>query len=169
MAAAGATVAWLTASASVSNTFTVGKIAISLDEPNWEENSKIYPGAAISKDPTVTVNANSEDCYVYAMVDNKLNGLVANAVTLNIQSGWTQMSTVGTKTVYRYNSVVPLSDHDLDLTPLFTTATVSTTAVTEENISLLTGGKIEIKAYAHQSNATTQIAADTAALAYLLS
>ena len=164
--AAGETIAWLTASATVSNTFTVGKIAITLSEPSWTQNSKLYPGAVIGKDPTITVTANSEDCYVYAMVDNGLNDIIANAVALNISSDWTAIDTTGAKTVYRYKAVVPLNAADQPLTPVFTSVTVSGTAVTESNIATLGGEKIDIKAYAHQSNATTQASADAAALAY---
>ena len=153
--AAGGTIAWLTASASLSNTFTVGSIAITLTEPSWVQSSKLYPGAVIDKDPTVTVTANSEDCYVYAMVDNQLSGIVANAAVLNVHPDWAAIRTSGTKTVYRYNGVVPQSTADRTLT-----------AVTEANIVSLGGGKIEIKAYAHQSNATTQADADAAALTH---
>ncbi len=161
--AAGGTIAWLTASASVSNTFTVGNIAITLDEPAWSDGSKLYPGAVIAKNPTIKVTAGSEDCYVYAMVDNQLNGKIADAVTLNVHSDWTPIATSGTKTVYRYKAVVTLNPADQPLTSVFTTVTVSSTAVTEANIALLSNGKIEIKAYAHQANATDQAAADAAA------
>lgn len=166
--AVGGTIAWLTASASVTNTFTVGKIAITLTEPAWTAGSKIYPGAVISKNPTITVTADSEDCYVYAMVDNQLNGSIANAAALNVHADWTSIGTSGTKTVYRYKTIVLLNPADQGLTPVFTAVTVSGTAVTEANIALLNNGKIEVKAYAHQSNMTTQAAADAAALAYLL-
>ena len=167
--AAGATIAWLTASAEVTNTFTVGKIAISLDEPLWDAASdhKIYPGAQISKDPTVTVTADSEACYVYVMVDNQINATLASAVALNIDTtNWTAIKTSGSKTVYRYKAIVPLSDTDTELPEVFTTVTVSSTVVTEDNIDDLDGKTIVIKAYAHQSSATTQGAADTAALAH---
>jgi predicted ribosomally synthesized peptide with SipW-like signal peptide len=164
--AVGGTIAWLTASASLANTFTVGKIAISLTEPHWTQDSKLYPGAVIGKDPTISVTANSEDCYVYAMVDNQLNGTVSNAVTLNIHTDWTAIRTSGTKTVYRYKAVVPLSNANTTLTPVFTSVSISETTVKEANISSLNGAKIEIKAYAHQANATTQADVDSAALAY---
>jgi predicted ribosomally synthesized peptide with SipW-like signal peptide len=164
--AVGATVAWLTASASVSNTFTVGKIAITIAEPTWASNSKIYPGAIISKDPTITVTAGSEDCYVYAMVDNQLNGTISGAVSLNVPADWAVIGTNNTKTVYRYNATVASSAADQTLTPVFTTVTVSGSVVTEANINSLNNGKIDVKAYAHQSNATTPGDADAAALAH---
>ncbi len=164
--AAGVTVAWLTATAEVSNTFTVGNIAITIAEPSWTSNSKLYPGAVIAKNPTITVTADSEDCYVYAMVDNQLNGTLPGAVSLDTSADWTAIGTSGTKTVYRYKAVVALNAADQPLTPVFTTVTVSETVVTEANIASLNDGKIDVKAYAHQSNATTQGAADAAALAH---
>ena len=96
------------------------------------------------------------------MVDNQLNATLANAVTLNIHSDWTVVGTPGNKTVYRYKAIVPLNGSDTVLTPVFTTVTVSTAVVTEENIDDLDGKTIVIKAYAHQSNATDQTAADAA-------
>lgn len=76
----GATVAYLTAEDTVVNTFTVGDVAITLDEAKVgtdgkaltgdaaqrvKANSyKLLPGMTYDKDPTVTVKANSEDTYV---------------------------------------------------------------------------------------------------------
>lgn len=164
--AAGVTVAWLTSSAAISNTFTVGKIAITMSEPGWIADSKIYPGAQIAKNPTISVTADSEDCYVYAMIDNKLGAEIPGAVTLNISSDWTQVGTSGTKTVYRYHAVVAMSSSDQPLTPVFSTVQISTTAVTETNIGLLDGKKIDVQAFAHQSNAISMADADAAALAH---
>lgn len=72
--ALGGTAAWLiTKSDTVTNTFTKGNITLSLSEPSWQTNFinsegvgtyKAIPGDLIPKDPTVTVGANSVDCYV---------------------------------------------------------------------------------------------------------
>lgn len=77
--AAFGTVAYMTDSDQVTNTFTVGNISINVDEENVdgdmdadgniperdkENNYKLVPGAKYVKDPTITVEANSEDCYV---------------------------------------------------------------------------------------------------------
>ena len=161
--AAGTTLAWLTASAEVSNTFTVGKIAITLTEGSWTNNSKIYPGAEIDKDPQVKVTAGSEDCYVYVMVDNQLGAAIVGAVTLDTSPDWTAIRTSGTKTVYRYKAIVPLSSTDTALTKVFTKVKISSNLVTETNISLLDGKKIDVKAFAHQSNAILPGDADAAA------
>ncbi len=67
------TMAYLTSSDTVTNTFTVGKVEIKLDEtdvtnptgPRVKANSyKLMPGTTYTKDPTVTVKAGSEESYV---------------------------------------------------------------------------------------------------------
>lgn len=71
------TVAYLTASDSVQNTFTVGKVKINLDEARVTEdgkpvgtdrvkanNYKLIPGVTYTKDPTVTVLNGSVESYV---------------------------------------------------------------------------------------------------------
>lgn len=67
------TMAYLTSTAKVENTFTIGKVEITLDEtdvtnpngPRVKANSyKLMPGTTYTKDPTVTVKAGSEESYV---------------------------------------------------------------------------------------------------------
>lgn len=71
------TVAYLTASDSVQNTFTVGKVRINLDEAKVTEDGKpvgtdrvkenrykLIPGVTYTKDPTVTVVNGSVESYV---------------------------------------------------------------------------------------------------------
>ena len=67
------TMAYLTSTDTVTNTFTVGKVEITLDEtdvtnpngPRVKANSyKLMPGTTYTKDPTVTVKAGSEESYV---------------------------------------------------------------------------------------------------------
>ena len=85
----GGSVAWLTAtSAPVTNTFTYGDINITLTETTGG-NYKIIPGVDISKDPKMTVEANSEACWLFVKVEQ--NGtFVANKVTYSIADGWTK-------------------------------------------------------------------------------
>lgn len=67
------TMAYLTSTDTVTNTFTVGKVEIKLDETDVtnptgsrvQANSyKLMPGTTYTKDPTVTVKAGSEESYV---------------------------------------------------------------------------------------------------------
>lgn len=75
------TMAYLTSTDTVTNTFTVGKVAITLDEADVNEfgvvdgtgrvegnEYKLLPGHTYIKDPTVTVVAKSEDAYVRMLV-----------------------------------------------------------------------------------------------------
>ena len=77
----GATLAYLTSKDEVVNTFTVGNVQIKLDEADVKTDGTIdtnervkaneyhlMPGHSYIKDPTVTVLAKSEDCYVRAFV-----------------------------------------------------------------------------------------------------
>lgn len=59
------------------NEFTVGNVNIDLTEPNWEGNANLMPGASFGKDPTITVDANSQDCYAFLKLDmNKYVSLI---------------------------------------------------------------------------------------------
>lgn len=72
------TIAYLTANDTVTNTFTVGQVAIKLDEAKVTEDGKavtpvervkknrykLLPGHTYTKDPTVTVLSGSESSYI---------------------------------------------------------------------------------------------------------
>ena len=72
------TMAYLTSNDTVTNTFTVGKVAIKLDEAKVDDDGKavagadrvkaneykLLPGLTYTKDPTVTVLDGSEESYV---------------------------------------------------------------------------------------------------------
>ena len=76
------TMAFLTSTASVENTFTVGSVKITLDEAKvttdgkpvanaarvTENSYKLMPGHTYTKDPTIHVDAASEDCFIRAKV-----------------------------------------------------------------------------------------------------
>lgn len=81
------TMAYLTSTAKVENTFTIGKVEITLDEtdvtnptgPRVKANSyKLMPGTTYTKDPTVTVKAGSEKSYVRMKVTfNNAKAIIA--------------------------------------------------------------------------------------------
>ena len=89
--AVGGTVAWLVAKTDpVVNTFTYGDINITLTETTGEDY-KIIPGVDIGKDPKVTVNANSEACWLFVKVD-EVGTFVADKVTYSVADGWTALT-----------------------------------------------------------------------------
>lgn len=89
--AIGGTLAWLTdKTASVKNTFTVGDINIELTETTT--NYKMVPGNTISKDPKVTVKANSEACWLFVKVEKSAN--FDSFMTYDMADGWTEHPSV---------------------------------------------------------------------------
>lgn len=86
--AIGGTLAWLTDKTDpVKNTFAVGDINIELTETTT--NYKMVPGNTISKDPKVTVKANSEACWLFVKVEKSSN--FDNFMTYEMADGWTAL------------------------------------------------------------------------------
>ena len=142
----GATVAYLTATTGVvTNTFTVGSVAITLDETDVDlygvkdgetrvvKNSyKLINGHEYTKDPTVHVTAGSEQCFVFVKVVNPIaayEGTVEDdPATTDIDetvkkiadqmtdNGWVALA--GETNVYYYNNVVDAREAKKDL-PVF--------------------------------------------------
>lgn len=84
----GGTLAWLTdQTAEVKNTFTVGDINIGLTETTTDY--KMVPGNTIAKDPTVTVKANSEACWLFVKVTESTG--LKDFITYAIAEGWTAL------------------------------------------------------------------------------
>lgn len=122
------TVAYLTSNDTVKNTFTVGKVKITLDEtkvtpdgkidttdstPVKANEYKLMPGHTYVKDPTIHVDADSEDCWLFVKVENGLETVeatdddsyktIANQLTAN---GWTLVE----GKVYAYNDKAAASE-----------------------------------------------------------
>lgn len=90
--AIGGTLAWLTDKTDpVVNTFTVGDINIELTESE-NLNLKMVPGNTITKDPKVTVKANSEACWLFVKVEESAN--FDNFMTYAMADGWTALPDV---------------------------------------------------------------------------
>ena len=84
----GGTLAWLTdQTAEVKNTFTVGDINIDLTETTTDY--KMVPGNTIAKDPTITVKANSEACWLFVKVTESTD--LKDFITYTIANGWTKL------------------------------------------------------------------------------
>ena len=115
------TMAYLTSQDTVTNTFTVGKVAITLDEAKVDEYGavdatadsrvkantyKLIPGHNYTKDPTVHVDANSESCWLFVKLQNGLNPIVDNT-TIEAQmvaNGWTVLDAANN--IYAYKDIV---------------------------------------------------------------
>lgn len=172
--AIGGSLAWLTdETEALDNTFTVGNVNISLEESLWEaSDNKIVPGGSFDKNPTVTVEADSESCYVYILVENDMvidNQTVAG-YTINDQ--WDVINrkeikdgdnVTSVRTLYKYNTAVDGLDGEEEIPALFTQVNFEEEEITMDNISVLNNKSIKIVAYAHQADNTD---ADTAAEAW---
>lgn len=108
------TMAYLTADDQVVNTFTVGKVEITLDEakvnlagepvdkdgnvvnltdaPRVAENKyHLLPGHEYDKDPIIHVDSESEDCYLFVTINNAITDIEALGNTVAEQmavKGW---------------------------------------------------------------------------------
>lgn len=75
----GGTMAYLTAATGpVVNTFTIGNVGLELKEEKGDlvdgkHQFKMIPGNTIDKDPTVTVTAGSEDCWLFVKLVESAN------------------------------------------------------------------------------------------------
>ena len=64
IAIVGASLAYFTDTDNKTNTFTVGKVDITLDE-TFEKDSKLMPGIDVNKDVAITLEEGSSDAYVW--------------------------------------------------------------------------------------------------------
>lgn len=84
----GGTLAYLTAkTVEVKNTFTVGNVDIKLAETTTD--FKMVPGVPIAKDPKVTVEGGSEDCWLFVKVDESTN--LTSFIDYTVDSAWTAL------------------------------------------------------------------------------
>ena len=162
--AVGGTVAWLVAKTDpVVNTFTYGDINITLTETKPEnKQAKIIPGVDIEKNPTVTVKAGSEACWLFVKVEEEnwpdFKDGDARKVSYAIADGWTALTDVPGV----YYREVPAATADTDFAILKdNVVTVSSTLTKGEVNSVNTQPKLTFTAYAVQKDGI-----DTAAKAW---
>ena len=165
----GGTLAWLTdEKGPVVNTFHVGDLSIKLTELNWDQNeNKIYPGAKISKEPVVTVEADSEDCFVFIQCTNNIPSDVA---AFDFSGLWKAIDLSNGIYVYTLDGIHPAiitkSEYDTNLTALFTKMTIDEN-VTRTQIRTLTNPQVTVQAYAQQSANNTYEDVEVSAINWL--
>lgn len=157
----GGTIAYLTSSDSVTNTFTIGNVTITLNETKVDEYGvaltgdaagttetgneyKLIPGHEYTKDPTIHVGATSEDCWLFVKVEN---GLETDA-TFTWSDGWSQVDATNYPEYWQYKDTV---SKNADV-PTFTKFAVSGTA----KVDTLGDKTIVVTAYAVQKDTLTQ-------------
>ena len=124
LASIGGVSAYLTDFDSAQNQFTVGKVDIELDEPNWtpEEYTKIEPGKEIDKDPQIT-NTGVNDAFVYLEISVPMADVTAadtdgsrqeqklqELFSYEIKESWTLLKSEAAENsmvyVYAYNEIL---------------------------------------------------------------
>lgn len=174
----GGTVAWLTATNTKTNTFTVGKFVKPeklpnsetanpdqfLTEPSWNTavDHKLLPGVTYAKDPYVGIGEGSEDAVVYVYVTNAFS----DKVYFTINTGWeavaneTTVAATGapansyTSGLFKYTAGLnnATSGDVWTTTPLFSNVVVANNA-TDVDFSVPQGTDpaITVKSFIHQA------------------
>lgn len=175
------TMAYLTSTDEVVNTFTVGSVAIKLDEAKAntdgslvqgadrvQANSyKLLPGHTYAKDPMVTVLNNSEESYVRMTVtlskSAELDAIfTGEANMLEIFNGYdsanwlykgnVEDAAANTRTYeFWYKETVSAADGDVALDALFDSITVPG-EITNEQLATINDMTITVNAYAIQAD-----------------
>lgn len=115
------TMAYLTSQDQVFNTFTVGNVAITLDEKDVDNSTpgendrdkanayKLMPGHNYEKDPIVHVDANSEDCYLFVKVVNEIANIEAEKTVAQqmTEKGWVAVDAANGIYVYTTDKTNP--------------------------------------------------------------
>lgn len=125
------TMAFLTSTDEVKNTFTVGQVKITLDEKDTDDSTPnadrdkanayhLLPGKEYEKDPTVHVNAVSENSWIFVKVENGIADFEAATSTEEngykrisdqiIANGWTALNGVTNVYYKSYNKSATGSD-----------------------------------------------------------
>ncbi len=159
------TMAFLTSKDQVNNTFTVGNVAITLDEAHVNDAGvvqdqtrvkantyKLIPGHEYTKDPTVHVTAGSENSWIFIKVEDGLTAIeadttVADQITAN---SWTALEGVAGVYYKEYTS-------SADVTNLVVFETFKVKG--DANVSQYANAKINVTAYAIQKDGFTTPAA----------
>lgn len=180
------TMAYLTDSKDVKNTFTVGNVSIDLDEAKVNTDGtvvtgadrvktnsyKLLPGHTYVKDPTVTVLKPSVESYVKMTVTftkaNALDAIFAptGADLTSIFGGYDAATWIykgntkegDTRTyVFWYKTTVAATDAAQTLEPLFTSIIVPGT-INNDQLKSIDGMTINVNAYAIQADGFTDAA-----------
>ena len=157
------TMAYLTSTASVENTFTVGSVAITLDETDVDNSTadanreqanyyKLMPGHTYTKDPTIHVAAASEDCYLFVKVANEITA-IEGETTVAAQmtaKGWVAVDGVTGVYVYTQSNAPAVVAGGSNVT-VFDNFTISGT-VDNATLATYNNKTITVTAYAIQAD-----------------
>ncbi len=163
-AAVFSTIAYLQSKDSVINTFTIGKVAITLDESNVDQYGnvqtgearvksntyKLIPGSTYTKDPVIHFAAGSEASYVFFKMKNEISGIEASGDDIIdyqiFSNGWIWLDNEADGAIFYKQVDANTGSTAIDL-PIFSSFTIAATA----DVSSYDQKSIKITAYAIQS------------------
>lgn len=169
------TIAYLSDTEAVTNTFSVGSVTITLDEKDVDNDTntadnvtvdgvirdkangyKLLPGHQYDKDPIVHVDSTSEDCYLFVIVKNEIANIesdadgdkkVADQIDAN---GWKKVGETADGSLYVYGTVAdPTAVKGGENKTVFTTFKIDGD-VTNTTLAGCAGKTIVVTAYAVQ-------------------
>lgn len=170
----GGTFAFLSSKTSkITNTFTIGKVGLTLTETEGTEdtldptvrNFDLNPGTDVSKDPLVTVTANSLDSYVFVELDEDIafsettTLTFADFITYTMATGWTQL---GTSNVWYRTYTKTATDVSYGV---FADDKVTVADFSQDSADILTSISLTVYSGAIQDNGFTDAAEAWTALA----
>ena len=168
------TMAYLTSSVEVKNTFTVGNVTITMDEAKVDGNGKkiegegatrvtknsykLLPGHEYDKDPIIHVDSSSENCYLFVKVTNGISAIEATGDTTVVKQmeikGWKVVDNVAGVYVYvgtAENASAPLAVKASDNITVFEKIVISGD-VDGKTLENYEGKTIVVTAYAVQED-----------------
>lgn len=160
------TMAYLTDTKTVTNTFTVGNVAITLDETDVDINGvqedttrvtenqyKLMPGHSYTKDPKIHVASDSEDCYLFVKVANEITNIEGDTTVAHQMAakGWVAVEGAPAGVyVYTEDNALAVVAGGQDV-PVFDNFTVAGT-VDNTTLATYTDKTITVTAYAIQAD-----------------
>lgn len=167
VASALGTLAYLTDTEAVTNTMTVGKVGLSLDEAKVDEYGqkdgdtrvtaneyKLIPGCTYIKDPTIHVSSDSEDCYLFVKVENEISAIEdqSNSIAVQMEKlGWKAVE--GVSNVYVFAKEAKFDKYAISKSGNVVVFNSFTIAGTADNAAIEAHGSktIKVTAYAVQA------------------
>ncbi len=182
VASVAGTLAYLTSEDTVTNTFTIGKVKITMDEAKTDEDGNpvdaegnavdlaeaprvdantlhLIPGSDYTKDPTIHVEADSEDAYLFVKITDEIAAIQDSDTVLEqlADNGWIAV-TGKTNLYYQMHTQ---DDETVDYV-VFETLLVDADA---DNADLeAVGDQLIIEAYAIQKENVADVTAACTAL-----
>jgi len=159
------TLAYLTDSEAATNTFTVGKVAITLDEAKVTPDGKpvtpaarvaentyhLLPGMTYTKDPTIHVSDDSEGCYLFVKVENDIAAIEGNPKIEEQMTGFGWKPVEGVENVYIFakegNKYALYKGANVEV---FKSFTIDGSTVDNTKLAAYKGETVVVTAYAVQ-------------------